>query len=74
MSEAVVRVGVIVISHLLRQELEKKKCKKKRLRIRSWISRREKYGASKTLLKELKHEDFAVYQNILRMNGAQLNK
>jgi hypothetical protein len=49
MSEAVVRAGVIVISHLLRQELEKKKYKKKRLWIRSWISWREKYGASNTL-------------------------
>jgi hypothetical protein len=74
MSETVVRAGVIVIFHLLRQELEKKKYKKERLWIRSWISRREKYGASNKLLKELKHEDFAAYQNILRMNGAQLNK
>jgi hypothetical protein len=75
MLEAVVRAGVIVISHLLRQELEKKKYKKERLWIRSWISRREKYGASNTLLKELKHEDFAAYQNILRMNLiAQCNR
>jgi hypothetical protein len=58
MSEAVVRV--IVISHLLRQELEKKKYKNKRLWIRSWISRREKYDASNTLLKELKHEDCSL--------------
>jgi hypothetical protein len=54
--------------------LEKKKYKKRRLWIRSWISRREKYDASNTLLKKLKQEDFAAYQNILRMNGAQLNK
>ncbi|XP_026819613.1 LOW QUALITY PROTEIN: protein ALP1-like [Rhopalosiphum maidis] len=73
MSEAVVRAGVIVISHLLRQELEKKKYKKKRLWIRSWISRRDKYGASSTLLEELKHEDSTAYRNILKMNGAQFD-
>jgi len=49
MSEAVVRAGV-VISHLLRQELEKKKYKKKR----SWISRREKYGALQYITKRIK--------------------
>ncbi|KAE9543674.1 hypothetical protein AGLY_002070, partial [Aphis glycines] len=73
MSEAVVRAVVIVISHLLRQELENKKYKKKRLWIRSWISRREKFGASSTLLKELKDEDAVAYRNILRMNGAQFD-
>jgi len=73
MSEAVVPAGVVVISHLLRQELEKKKYKKKRLWIRSWISRRDKYGAYSTLLEELKHEDSTAYRNILRMNGAQFD-
>lgn len=67
----VVRAGVVVISRLLRQELEYKKYKKERLWIRIWISRREKCGASSTLLKEIKHEYSVGYRNILRTNGAQ---
>lgn len=67
MSDAVVRAGVVVISMLLRQELEKKKTKKKkRIWVRDWITRREKYGASSTLIKELKDEDTAAYRNLLR--------
>lgn len=67
MSDAVVRAGVVVISMLLRQELEKKKTKKKkRIWVRDWIARQEKYGASSTLLKELKDEDTAAYRNLGR--------
>jgi len=74
MSDAVVRAGVVVISMLLRQELEKKKTKKKkRIWVRDWIARREKYGASSTLLKELKDEDTAAYRNLLRMDVVQFD-
>lgn len=74
MSEAVVRAGVVVISMLLRQELEKKKTeKKKRIWVRDWIARREKYGASSTLIKELKEEDTAAYRNLLRMDVDQFD-
>lgn len=74
MSDAVVRAGVVVISMLLRQELEKKKTKKKkRIWVRDWIARREKYGASSTLIKELKDEDTAAYRNLLRMDVVQFD-
>jgi hypothetical protein len=39
--------------------------------VKNWVGRREKYGASSTLLKELKDEDPVAYQNILRLGGAQ---
>lgn len=74
MSDAVVRAGVVVISMLLRQELEKKKTKKKkRIWVRDWIAKREKYGASSTLLKELKDEDTAAYRILLRMDVVQFD-
>lgn len=74
MSDAVVRAGVVVISMLLRQELEKKKTKKKkRIWVRDWIASREKYGTSSTLIKELIDEDTAAYRNLLRMDVVQFD-
>lgn len=74
MSEAVVRAGVVFVSILLRQELEKKKTKKKnRIWIRDWIARRDKYGASCTLINELKNEDPASYRNLLRIDVIQFD-
>jgi hypothetical protein len=38
--------------------------------VKNWVGRRGKYGASNTLLKELKDEDPVAYRNILRLGGA----
>ena len=58
MSTEVVRAGVVVVALLLRKELEKRKKRKSRkVWVKNWVGRREKYGASSTLLKELKDED-----------------
>jgi len=39
--------------------------------VKNWVGRREKYGASSTLLKELKDEDPVAYWNMLRLGGDQ---
>jgi hypothetical protein len=65
----VVRAGVVV-ALLLRKELEKrKKRKSKKVWVKNWVGRTEKYGASSTLLKELKEEDSVAYRNIMRLGG-----
>ena len=57
MSTEVVRAGVVMVALLLRNELEKRKKRKSRkVWVKNWVGR-EKYGASSTLLKELKDED-----------------
>lgn len=59
---------------LLRKELEKRKKRKSRkVWVKNWVGRREKYGASSTLLKELKDEDPVAYRNMLRSGGAQFD-
>ena len=42
--------------------------------VKPWIGRRTDYGASNTLLKELKNEDPAAYRNILRITGKQFDE
>ena len=71
MSTEVVRAGVVVVvALLLRKELEKRKNRKSRkVWVKNWVERREKYGASSTLLKELKDEDPVAYRNILRLDA-----
>ena len=72
MSTEVVRAGVVVVALLLRKELEKRKKRKSRkVWVKNWVGRREKYGASSTLSKELKDEDPVAYRNMLRLGGAQ---
>ena len=64
MSTEVVRAGVVV-ALLLRKELEKRKNRKSRkVWVKNWVGRREKYGASINLLKELKDEDPGAYRKI----------
>ena len=41
--------------------------------MKNWAGRREKYGATSILLKELKDEDPVAYRNILGLGGAQLD-
>ena len=74
MSTEVVRAGVVVVALLLRKELEKRKnWKSGKVWVKNWVGRREKYGASITLLKGLKDEDPVAYRNILRLGGAQFD-
>ena len=59
---------------LLRKMLEKRKKRKHRkVWVKNWVGRREKCGASSTLLKELKDEDPVAYRNILRLDGSQFD-
>jgi len=74
MSTEVVRAGVVGVALLLRKELEKRKKRESRkVWVKNWVGRREKYGASSTLLKELKDEDPVSCWNILRLGGAQFD-
>jgi hypothetical protein len=41
--------------------------------VKNLVGRREKYGTSSTLLKELKDEDPVAYRNILRLGEAQFD-
>ena len=57
-STEVVRAGIVVVALSLRQELEKRlKRKSRKVWVKNWVARREKYGASNILLQELKDED-----------------
>ena len=44
---------------------------KKRKWVRDWIAKRDIFGASNTLLKELAAEDSKEYRNVLRMDSAK---
>jgi hypothetical protein len=72
-SNAVVRLGVEVLTLALREELRKilldmnKKRKKRCFWARPWILRRNQLGASETLQKELALEDTESYRNHLRV-------
>lgn len=54
------------LSEILAEEMNK--TKKKRCWVRKWLRRRETYGASSTLLRELAAEDAPEYRNWLRMS------
>lgn len=41
--------------------------------VKKWVGRRELYGASSNLLKELRDEDPQAYRNILRIDGYQFD-
>ena len=74
MSSEVVCAGAVVVALLVRKELEKRKKRKSRkVWVINWAGRREKYGATSILLKELKDEDPVAYRNILRLGGVQLD-
>ena len=66
-----IRVGVLLICDLLREELLKfksKKTTKRRFWTWKWILRRNTLGASTNLLKELSVGDPKSFYNHLRMN------
>ncbi|KAJ8945479.1 hypothetical protein NQ314_009232 [Rhamnusium bicolor] len=74
----IVCAGVSLVASLLLCELEKickeKRKKKRSLWIRAWISRRNRLGASSTLLKELSLEDKEAYKNHLRMTPEKFDE
>nr|CAH7747431.1 unnamed protein product [Callosobruchus chinensis] len=79
MSEELVLAGVAVVAKVTKNELirrqdGKRKVHKRKVWVKPWIKRRADYGASNTLLKELKNEDLAAYRNILRITGKQFDK
>jgi hypothetical protein len=52
---------------------KEKKGKSRKVWMKNWVGRREKYGAFSTLLKELKYEDPVAYRNILRLGGTRFD-
>ncbi|KAG8307697.1 hypothetical protein J6590_013386 [Homalodisca vitripennis] len=78
MSEDFVVAGVVALStilkaDLIRRENERTKRRRRGVWVKPWIRRRESYGASSTLLRELKDEDATAYRNILRITSAQFD-
>jgi hypothetical protein len=59
-----VLIGTLLL-HELKDSLEKKE-KRKRRWVKKWIHRRNLYGASNTLLKDLAEEDPSGYRRHLR--------
>jgi hypothetical protein len=59
-------IGTLLL-HELQKSLEKKE-RRKRVWIKKWIRRRNLYGASNTLLKELAQEDPSEHRRHLRMS------
>ncbi|GFS90550.1 DDE Tnp4 domain-containing protein [Trichonephila clavipes] len=70
MSEELVVSGVLVLSKVIKKELIRRqnaKRKKRKVWVKPWVGRRTEYGASHTLLKELKNEDHTANRNMLRI-------
>jgi hypothetical protein len=66
-----IQAGAMLIGALLLHELQnglEKKEKRKRTWVEKWIHRRNLYGASNTLLKELVEENPSEYVRHLRMS------
>ncbi|GFW31182.1 putative nuclease HARBI1 [Trichonephila clavipes] len=77
MSEELVLSGVLVLSKVIKKELIRRqnaKRKKRKVWVKPWVGRRTEYGASHTLLKELKNEDHTAYRNMLRITGKQFDE
>lgn len=47
---------------------------RKRKWVRDWISKREQFGASALLLKELAEEDHSTYRNIMRISQTKFDE
>lgn len=65
--ETLRRVLRICVMELCDELVDKVRNKKKRQWVREWIGRRDRLGASATLLKELASEDPRSYYNIMRL-------
>ncbi|GFW40725.1 putative nuclease HARBI1 [Trichonephila clavipes] len=77
MSAELVLSGVLVLSKVIKKELIRRqnaKRKKRKVWVKPWVGRRTEYGASHTLLKELKNEDHTAYRNMLRITGEQFDE
>ena len=73
--KVVLRETIRVMSKILISKLKTIVNKrKKRLWVRKWISRRNEFGASATLLKELALESKEEYLNHLRMTEEKFNE
>lgn len=64
----------LVQTKLNRIRMQKKRRRPKREWTRRWILRREMYGATSTLMRELAAEDPDEYHNTIRMSEAQFNE
>lgn len=65
--ETLRRVLSICVKELCDELVNKLRNKRKRQWVREWIRRRDRLGASATLLKELASEDPQSYYNIMRL-------
>jgi hypothetical protein len=65
-------IGALFL-HELQESLEKK-AKRKRRWVEKWIRRRNMYGASNTLLKELAEEDPSEYRRHLGMSPEKFDE
>ncbi|GBP49287.1 hypothetical protein EVAR_102230_1 [Eumeta japonica] len=71
----VVRLGIrLICDHLIQKLVKKKHRKRQRWWVRPWIERRNMFGASNTLLRELADEDSESYRNHLRMDECKFEE
>jgi len=70
-TDAIELALVEVINELI--TLKRRHRRPKKLRMRSWIERRNQLGILNTLLKELAIEDTSSYFNFLRINEDMFN-
>jgi len=61
------KIIILIATELTKKLLKKRKKIKRRIWVRSWISRRDSLGASSRLLTEMRDEDINGYRNFLRM-------
>ncbi|KAK9736842.1 hypothetical protein QE152_g11271 [Popillia japonica] len=79
-SYEVVRECAQIIAVLLKEKLRGMLCnmnktrKKRRFWVKQWLLRRNRFGASETLLKELALEDKEGYKNHLKMSEGRFDE
>ena len=59
--------GVLIVCNILRQEITKKR-RKKRCGVKKWIARRDVLGTSSNLCLGLRRENEEDFQNMFRLN------
>ncbi|KAL4100814.1 hypothetical protein QTP88_020843 [Uroleucon formosanum] len=73
MSSEQIEIAIIQIIEELLVIKRKYGAREKRIWVKKWIKRRNQFGASNTLLKELAVEDPKSYFNCLRINEEMFN-
>ncbi|XP_060858510.1 uncharacterized protein LOC132935891 [Metopolophium dirhodum] len=73
MSSEQIEIAIIQIIEELLVIKRKYGAREKRIWVKKWIKRRNQFGASNTLLKELAVEDPKSYFNFLRINEEMFN-